>query len=217
MNRKYQYILFDLDGTLTDSGMGIVNSVAYSLQKKGIDVEDKEELLKFVGPPLIESYRRYYGYSMEEAVEMVDIYREYYGTKGLYENSVYEGMEEVLKVLKERGKVLIIATSKPEEYASQIVEHYGLSKYFIYVAGSNMDETRTKKAEVIAYALESCNIQNMNEVVMIGDRKHDVLGAKAMGVDSIGVLYGYGSREELEAAGADRIVESAEDLIRILE
>ncbi|MGN0409537.1 MAG: HAD family hydrolase [Candidatus Fimousia sp.] len=217
MNRKYQYILFDLDGTLTDSGMGIVNSVAYSLQKKGIDVEDKEELLKFVGPPLIESYRRYYGYSMEEAVEMVDIYREYYGTKGLYENSVYEGMEEVLKVLKERGKVLIIATSKPEEYARQIVEHYGLSKYFIYVAGSNMDETRTKKAEVIAYALESCNIQNMNEVVMIGDRKHDVLGAKAMGVDSIGVLYGYGSREELEAAGADRIVESAEDLIRILE
>ena len=217
MNRKYQYILFDLDGTLTDSGMGIVNSVAYSLQKKGIDVEDKEELLKFVGPPLIESYRRYYGYSMEEAVEMVDIYREYYETKGLYENSVYEGMEEVLKVLKERGKVLIIATSKPEEYARQIVEHYGLSKYFIYVAGSNMDETRTKKAEVIAYALESCNIQNMNEVVMIGDRKHDVLGAKAMGVDSIGVLYGYGSREELEAAGADRIVESAEDLIRILE
>ncbi len=217
MNRKYQYILFDLDGTLTDSGMGIVNSVAYSLQKKGIDVEDKEELLKFVGPPLIESYRRYYGYSMEEAVEMVDIYREYYGTKGLYENSVYEGMEEVLKVLKERGKVLIIATSKPEEYARQIVEHYGLSKYFMYVAGSNMDETRTKKAEVIAYALESCNIQNMNEVVMIGDRKHDVLGAKAMGVDSIGVLYGYGSREELEAAGADRIVESAEDLIRILE
>ncbi|MDD5968349.1 MAG: HAD family hydrolase [Anaerostipes sp.] len=217
MNRKYQYILFDLDGTLTDSGMGIVNSVAYSLQKKGIDVEDKEELLKFVGPPLIESYRRYYGYSMEEAVEMVDIYREYYGTKGLYENSVYEGMEEVLKVLKERGKVLIIATSKPEEYARQIVEHYGLSKYFIYVAGSNMDETRTKKAEVIAYALESCNIQNMNEVAMIGDRKHDVLGAKAMGVDSIGVLYGYGSREELEAAGADRIVESAEDLIRILE
>ena len=217
MNRKYQYILFDLDGTLTDSGMGIVNSVAYSLQKKGIDVEDKEELLKFVGPPLIESYRRYYGYSMEEAVEMVDIYREYYGTKGLYENSVYEGMEEVLKVLKERGKVLIIATSKPEEYARQIVEHYGLSKYFMYVAGSNMDETRTKKAEVIAYALESCNIQNMNEVVMIGDRKHDVLGAKAMGLDSIGVLYGYGSREELEAAGADRIVESAEDLIRILE
>ena len=217
MNRKYQYILFDLDGTLTDSGMGIVNSVAYSLQKKGIDVEDKEELLKFVGPPLIESYRRYYGYSMEEAVEMVDIYREYYGTKGLYENSVYEGMEEVLKVLKERGKVLVVATSKPEEYARQIVEHYGLSKYFIYVAGSNMDETRTKKAEVIAYALESCNIQNMNEVVMIGDRKHDVLGAKAMGVDSIGVLYGYGSREELEAAGADRIVESAEDLIRILE
>ena len=217
MNRKYQYILFDLDGTLTDSGMGIVNSVAYSLQKKGIDVEDKEELLKFVGPPLIESYRRYYGYSMEEAVEMVDIYREYYGTKGLYENSVYEGMEEVLKVLKERGKVLIVATSKPEEYARQIVEHYGLSKYFMYVAGSNMDETRTKKAEVIAYALESCNIQNMNEVVMIGDRKHDVLGAKAMGLDSIGVLYGYGSREELGAAGADRIVESAEDLIRILE
>ena len=217
MNRKYQYILFDLDGTLTDSGMGIVNSVAYSLQKKGIDVEDKVGLLKFVGPPLIESYCRYYGYSMEEAVEMVDIYREYYGTKGLYENSVYEGMEEVLKVLKERGKVLIIATSKPEEYARQIVEHYGLSKYFMYVAGSNMDETRTKKAEVIAYALESCNIQNMNEVVMIGDRKHDVLGAKAMGLDSIGVLYGYGSREELEAAGADRIVESAEDLIRILE
>lgn len=217
MNRKYQYILFDLDGTLTDSGMGIVNSVAYSLQKKGIDVEDKEELLKFVGPPLIESYRRYYGYSMEEAVEMVDIYREYYGTKGLYENSVYEGIEEVLKVLKERGKVLVVATSKPEEYARKIVEYYGLAKYFMYVAGSNMDETRTKKAEVIAYALESCNIQNTNEVVMIGDRKHDVLGAKAMGLDSIGVLYGYGSREELEAAGADRIVESAEDLIRILE
>lgn len=210
--KNYQYILFDLDGTLTDSGPGIVNSVAYSLEKKQIPVEDKARLYKFVGPPLVESYMKEYGFSKEGAAQMVDIYREYYGAKGVFENAVYEGIEELLKKLNEAGKNLIIATSKPEPYARLIMKHFGLDKYFTYIAGSNMDETRTKKAEVIRYALKSCGITELEKAVMVGDHEHDVIGAKEVGLSCIGVLYGYGDRKELEDAGADWILETVEDL-----
>lgn len=214
--KDYRYILFDLDGTLTDSGKGIVNSVAYSLEKCKIPVGDHEQLYRFVGPPLVHSYMNFYGFSHEEAVRMVDIYREYYAVKGLFENDVYPGIEALLKKLHQSGKILIVATSKPEEYARQIMEHFGLDRYFTYIAGSNMDETRSKKAEVIQYALDTCRIREKEKVIMIGDREHDVYGAREIGIDCIGVLYGYGDRNELEEAGAAGIAETVSELTEIL-
>lgn len=213
---KYQYILFDLDGTLTDPGIGITNSVMHALRKYGIEVADRTELYKFIGPPLIDSFEKYYGFSHEEAVKSVDYYREYYRDKGIYENSVYNGIENLLAELHKEGKKIILATSKPELFAKQILRHFNLEKYFLFAAGSTMDETRTNKAEVIEYALSECGITDKSSVVMIGDREHDIIGANKNGIDSIGVLFGYGSREELEAAGATYIAETVEDIINFI-
>ena len=214
--KAYRHILFDLDGTLTDPGVGITNSVAYALKKYGIPVEDTRELFKFIGPPLHESFEVYYGLSKEEAFTAVEYYREYYRDRGIFENFVYDGMAELLKSLHSRGYMLAVATSKPEVFARQILEHFALSGYFTYIAGSNLDGTRTKKAEVIDYALRSCGVQDTSSAMMIGDREHDILGAKTLGIDSIGVLFGYGSRAELENAQATYIAEHVEDIQRIL-
>lgn len=214
--KDYKYIFFDLDGTLTDPGLGITNSVAYSLEKYGISVDDRSELYKFIGPPLIDSYMDFYNFSKEKAVQAVDVYREYYAVKGIFENYVYDGIPGLLKLLQADGKKIILATSKPEEYAKIILEHFDLAKYFFYIAGSNMDESRSKKSEVIAYALQKCQIKDKSQVVMIGDREHDIIGAKEIGLDSIGVLYGYGDYEELECAGANQIVENVNGLRDIL-
>ena len=211
---KYDIILFDLDGTLTDPGMGITNSVMHALKKYGIEVENRETLYKFIGPPLIDSFEKYYGFSHEEAVKSVDYYREYYADKGIYENEVYNGIEAMLQKLSEEGKKIILATSKPEPFAREILRHFGLDKYFLFAAGSTMNETRTNKADVIEYALAECNITDKSSVVMVGDREHDIIGANKNGIDSIGVLFGYGSREELENAGATYIAESVEDIIK---
>ncbi|MBQ2902775.1 MAG: HAD family hydrolase [Clostridia bacterium] len=213
---KYDVILFDLDGTLTDPGMGITNSVMHALKKYGIEVEDRKTLYKFIGPPLIESFEKYYGFSHEEAVKSVDYYREYYRDRGIYENTVYDGIEKLLAYLSENGKKIILATSKPEPFAKEILRHFGLEKYFLFAAGSTMSETRTNKAEVIEYALAECSITDKSTVVMVGDREHDIIGANKNSVDSIGVLFGYGSREELEAAGATYIAETVEDILRYI-
>ena len=212
----YNIVLFDLDGTLTDSGLGITNSVKYALGREGIEVKDRSELFRFIGPPLVDSFQMFYGFSAEKALEITHIYREYYSTKGIFENEVYDGIEELLKKLHEAGKRILVATSKPEPFARKILDHFSLSQYFEYIAGSNMDETRSTKAEVIDYALESCNITDLSEAVMVGDREHDVIGAKKIGMKSIGVLFGYGDREELEKAGADYIAETPEDIFRII-
>ncbi|MDO4170609.1 MAG: HAD family hydrolase [Lachnospiraceae bacterium] len=214
--KDYKYIFFDLDGTLTDPGLGITNSVAYSLEKYGISVDDRSELYKFIGPPLIDSYMDFYNFSKEKAVQAVEVYREYYAVKGIFENYVYDGIPGLLKLLQADGKKIILATSKPEEYAKIILEHFDLAKYFFYIAGSNMDESRSKKSEVISYALQKCQIKDKSQVVMIGDREHDIIGAKEIGLDSIGVLYGYGDYKELECAGADQIVENVNGLRDIL-
>ena len=139
-------------------------------------------------------------------------FREYYEVKGIFENSVYDGIEETLKKLHDAGKRIVIATSKPEPMAVQVVDHFGLAKYFERVAGSTMDETRTAKADVIAYALEECGLTDQSKILMVGDRRHDIVGAKKNGLDSMGVLYGYGGRQELEDAGADYIVEMPQDV-----
>ena len=212
----YNTILFDLDGTLTDPGLGITNSAAYALKKHGIEVADRTALYPFIGPPLMDSFQRFYGFSAERSEQAVADYREYFREKGLFENEVYEGVEELLKHLKASGKRLIIATSKPEEFAVRILEHFHLAKYFDHIVGATMDSSRSKKGDVIAYALEVCGITDKTDVVMVGDREHDVLGAKENGLDSIGVLYGYGSCEELEKAGATYVVETVEDILKFV-
>lgn len=212
----YDNILFDLDGTLIDSGPGITNSVAYSLKKYGIEVIDRTELYKFIGPPLHESYEKFYGFSKEKSMEAVEYYREYYRKKGIFENLVYEGIEDLLQKLYDAGKNLIVATSKPEVFAVQILEHFNLAGYFTYIAGANLDGTRTDKKEVISYALKACKTADLSKTVMIGDREHDILGAERAGIASVGVLFGYGSYEELKTAGADYIVDNPENIYQIL-
>lgn len=214
--KKYDTILFDLDGTLTDPAVGITNSVMHALKKYGITVEDRCELYKFIGPPLHESFERFYGFSREEALRAVDYYREYYRDRGIYENIVYNGVEDMLRKLYEGGKKIILATSKPEIFAREILRYFNLEKYFYYSAGANLDGSRTDKAEVIEYALREGNVQDISTAVMVGDREHDIIGANKNGIDSIGVLFGYGSREELENAGVKYIVEDVDDLSEII-
>ena len=211
----YNTVLFDLDGTLTDPGQGITNSVSYSLKKYGIEVEDKKELYKFIGPPLHDSFMKYYGFSDEEADTAISYYREYFRNTGIFENEVYDGIENLLKEIKASGRKIILATSKPEEFAKRILVHFGLDKYFDFAAGATMDTSRSKKGDVIAYALREsgCDAEN---AVMVGDRMHDILGAKENGLDSIGVLFGYGDREELENAGADYIAENVNDILKFI-
>lgn len=212
----YKYILFDLDGTLTDPGIGITNSVMYALKKFNIEVADRASLYKFIGPPLLDSFENYYGMSKEESQQALQYYREYFKPHGLYENEVYDGIEQVLITLKEQGKTLIVATSKPEEFAIEILKHFHLDQYFDFIAGATMDEKRVRKADVIAYALESCGITELASAIMVGDREHDVLGAKEVGLDSIGVLYGYGDYKELKNAGATYIAKNPEDISKII-
>ncbi len=210
----YHYLLFDLDGTLTDPGLGITNSVMYSLQKFGIREESRTSLYKFIGPPLQDSFEAFYGFSAEKSRLAVQYYREYFSRQGLFENEVYEGITDLLTQLKERGKTLIVATSKPEAFAARVLRHFDLYDYFDFVAGATMDGSRNKKGDVIRYALESCNIAERSSAVMIGDREHDIMGAKENGLDSIGVLFGYGDRDELVKAGATHLAKRPQDILK---
>lgn len=212
----YDIIIFDLDGTLTDSGLGITNSVRYTLDKYSIEVKDNSELECFIGPPLNVSFEQFYGFTREESRNAVNIYREYYREKGMFENRVYDGIEKLLKDIRENGKIAAVATSKPELFARQILDHFGLSEYFAYIGGSKMDETRTDKAEVIDYVLNELKITDKSKVIMVGDREHDMIGANKIGLDSIGVLYGYGSREELESHKPTYIAPTVEDIYPII-
>lgn len=211
----FKTVLFDLDGTLTDPAEGITNSVAYALERYGIAVEDKRSLNCFIGPPLNDSFMKYYGFTPERAMEAIWVYREYFRDKGIFENEVYEGIPELLGKIKESGRKIVLATSKPEEFAVRILEHFDLIKYFDAVAGASMDEKRNKKGDVIKYAMEKGGF-TAEEAVMIGDREHDIFGARENGLRSIGVLYGYGDREEFERAGADYIATSVGDIFELL-
>lgn len=209
----YKTILFDLDGTLTDPGIGITNSVNYALKKMNYPEQSRNELFKFIGPPLIDSFMQFCNMDKAQAEQAVNFYREYYAQKGIFENYVYEKIPELLETLQKMGKTLIVASSKPEIFCKQIMEKFDLAKYFLYIAGANMDETRTKKAEVIEYALKTCNISNYNEVLMVGDRMHDVLGAKQFGIATCAVLFGYGTKEELKNAGAKYFAKTALEIL----
>ena len=208
---KPNCIFFDLDGTLTDSGPGIVASVAYALRKLGVEPPEPEQLRPFIGPPLLWSFSHFYGFDEEKSKEAVRLYREYFTAGGMFENSVYPGIPEALERLRAAGFRLAVATSKPELFSRQIISHFGLDKYFEAVCGAAMDESRTEKADVIRYALDTLGVAP-EESLMVGDREHDVLGAKAVGLPCLGVLWGYGSREELTNAGASALAETPEEL-----
>lgn len=211
-----KYIFIDLDGTITDPKVGITKSVQYALRAFDIHIEDLDSLCKHIGPPLKRAFMEFYAFDEETADKAILKYREYYGVTGIFENEVYEGMEGLLDRLKKAGKKLIVATSKPEVYAKQILEHFGLIGYFDDVCGATLDDSRSLKEEVIRYAMEKNNITELDEAIMVGDRRHDVEGARAVGMASLGVLYGYGSREELETAGADNICETVSDVYKVI-
>lgn len=214
--RNYDIILFDLDGTLTDSAPGILNSVRYACRKLGLEMPSETTLRKFLGPPLIDSFRQLVGLSDAEADRAVSAFREYFPTKGIFENEVYPGIPALLADMKAAGKTVLIATSKPEEFAKRIMEHFNLAQYCDFICGATLDETRTDKAEVIAYALETAGITDKSRAVMVGDREHDVLGAKKNGLPCIGAVYGYGTAEELTAAGAAALADTVDELHKLL-
>ncbi len=213
---RFSHILFDLDGTLTDSQEGIVNSIRYALRAFGIVEESTEKLSRFIGPPLTESFMEYYGFSRGQALEAVQKYREYFSDTGILENRVYPGIPGLLERLVRANARLCLATSKPQVFAERVIKHFELEPYFSFVAGSGLDGGRSEKADVIDFVLESLGLHGKSGVIMVGDRRHDVLGAKKAGIACVGVLYGYGGREELTQAGADYIAPDLPALERIL-
>lgn len=205
----YKAILFDLDGTLTESGEGITKSVQYALEKLGKPVPPLEELRVFVGPPLMEQFMKYADLDEDTARLAVKYYRERYSTVGIFENQLYPGVEEMLSELSAKGYCLAVASSKPERFVLQILEHFHLSDYFDEIVGSEMDGRRTSKAEVIEETLARLQLsEHREQVVMVGDKEHDVLGARACGLSCVAVSYGYGTREELEQAKPLKVVDS---------
>ena len=215
----YQYILFDLDGTLTDPKIGITTCVQYALHKMGIEEPDPDRLEPFIGPPLIDSFREFYGMNEEEAVRAVEYYRERFSTVGLFENEVYSGIPELLARLKKDGRKLAIASSKPTVYIKKILEYFSIYEYFDIIVGSELDGTRCRKEEVVEEALEQLSADDKfrkRDAVMIGDRKFDIEGAKAHQIPSIGVNYGYATDNELVEAGADCVVGNVKELSEVL-
>ena len=206
MTDNFDTLLFDLDGTLTDSTEGIVRCLEYALERMGFDIP--EDTNKFLGPPLYRSFAEFCGMNEEQVNEAVRIFRERYSTVGLFENRVYDGVPEMLKRLRDGGKRIMVATSKPEVYAVRIFDRFGLSQFFEIVGGANINGTRNDKDEVIEYVLEKAGISDRSSVLMIGDRRQDVLGAHKTGLKCMGILWGFGSIEELTEAGADFIAET---------
>ena len=211
----YKIILFDLDGTLSDSEPGIRKGIEYSLSKFGIKLED-EEINKFLGPPIRDSYRDFCGFDEDKCEQAVKYYREYYAEKGLFENTLYPGMRELLCGLKDRGKILMVATSKPQPFTDRILRYFEIDGLFDIIVGASMDGSRDRKADIIRFALSEYGddaLENLSWALMVGDRKYDILGAREVGIDSVGALYGYGSVEELKSAGATYLSETVEGIL----
>ena len=221
---EYKYLLFDLDGTLTDPREGITTSVQYALKAFGIEEPDREKLTPFIGPPLRGSFQAFYGFSEAQAQEAVEKYREWFAPKGIFQNEIYDGIAQALKAWKEKGKVLAVASSKPTVYVEKILEHFKIRAYFSVVVGSELDGTRDSKEEVVEEALRQLEglgqedklMQGGGRTVMVGDRKFDVEGGKRHGLVTVGVSFGYAQPGELEAAGADYVVDTVEELKELL-
>lgn len=213
---RWQYLFFDLDGTLTDPMLGITRSVQYALRHFGIEVTDLSTLCPFIGPPLKDSFREFYGMDDARAEEAIALTREYFAPKGIFENELYAGIPQLLEALRQGGARIAMGTSKPAPFARRIAEHFAIDRYFDLIEGSTLDGTRTTKSEVLRLAIEGLGVTDPAQAVMVGDRRFDIEGAAATGIESIGVLYGYGSREELEQAGATHIVADVGELGRLL-
>lgn len=216
---SYQYLLFDLDGTLTDSGLGIMNSAAYALEQMGYDVGDRELLRRFVGPPLNDTFHNCYGVPLDRISEAIRQYRVCYNEMGgIFENEPYPNIHQCLADLKAAGKTLLVATSKPLPMAQRVLDHFNLTQYFDFVFGGTMDESGggCVKSVVVGHAVDACGADAKGQILMIGDREHDIHGAHLNGLPCMGVLWGYGSRAEFLQAGADYIVENYDQLKSIV-
>ena len=213
---RYRELFFDLDGTLSDSAEGILNSVTYALLRMGIEPPPRENLYRFIGPPLIRSFSQGFDFSEEDAKRAVALYRENYNVRGIYECRAYEGIGDALRELKAKGYRLTLATCKPWTLAERVLAHLGLRDCFDFVSGPELDGTRNEKHEVIAYAVDKLGIKDPKEILMIGDRRDDVLGAKANGIDCVGVLWGFGSEGELSEAGVVTTIKTPRELSAFL-
>lgn len=211
-----KYIFFDLDGTLTDPGLGITNSIYYALEKMGLELPPRESLYRFIGPPLMVSFTEFMGMTEDDAARATKLYREYFAVKGLLENKPYDGIDDLLAKLHDDGHILCVATSKPEPFAVQIMEHFDLAKYFTHICGSTLGNERGTKTQVLEHLMSLTGDCDGTNTVMIGDRHHDIDGAKNVRLPSIGVLWGYGSAEEFKEAGADYIVSTMDELREIV-
>ena len=216
MKHKKSVILIDLDGTISDSEQGITKAIKYALEQSGISIDIPNDLSQFIGPPLRKVLREHYNFDDSNVEKVVGKYREYYLETGIFDTNMYDGMDIMLKKLKDLDKTLILATSKPAVQAKRILEYFGIDEYFIFVSGAELDGQRSEKKEIIQYAMKMNSIYNVDECIMVGDRKYDIIGAKAVGMDSIGVLYGYSSGDELAEVGADYIVKSVQELSELL-
>ena len=213
---SFTHLFWDLDGTLTESAPGIMNSARYALEYYGIHNVPESTLKKFIGPPLMDSFQELFGFSREKAHEAMGKYREYFGEKGLFENSAYDGIIETLSALKSQGKHLFVATSKPEIFMNRILEKFNLAPFFEFAGGSDLEETRSEKAKVIEYVIKENHLEEEREkgkILMIGDRKHDIIGAHKNNIPCCAVLWGYGSREEFSEFNADFIIEKPGELL----
>lgn len=212
--KKYKSLLFDLDGTITDSSEGIINSIVYALEKMDVTITDKDILKKFVGPPLMDSYKKYFGFTDKEAELGLKLFREYFAQKGIFENRLFDGMNTLLPDLYKSGYELILATSKPVHFANQILKHFEIDKYFSYVSACPIDEANTTKLDIIKWALEHTCTKNKDEILMVGDTQFDINGAIRCGINSLGVTYGTDSAEELKKA--TYLADNVEEIRQIL-
>lgn len=213
---KKEFLLFDLDGTIIDSKDGILEAVQHTLFQYGIK-EEKESLIDYVGPPILDALARFHRFTPEDAQKATAEYRRYYAAHGMEKNELFPGIREVLEAFLQKGKKLAVATSKPVEVAVPVLQNLGLTSFFLLIGGSTLSGERPHKIDVIRYLLKELEIDDLKRVVMIGDRSYDMEGAKLAGIDAIGVLYGYGGLEELKKSGAACIAETPEDLLRLIE
>lgn len=214
--KKYDVVAFDLDGTLTNPERGLIASFVYAFKKMGIEYGEKSELKRFIGPPIYEAWQKEFGLTPEESAKALLIFREFFSVYGWWDNELYAGVPEMLAALKEKEKKIILATSKPEIFALKIVDLFGIKKYFDFVGGAATDKTRDKKSEVLEYALSAIGNPDRDKCILVGDRIYDAEGALACGIDSMGVLYGHGSEEEIKNAPFTLIAKTVADINKLL-
>jgi len=213
---KYDIIAFDLDGTLTNPERGLLASFKYAHEKMGIPYASLDSMKRFIGPPLYDEWQKCYGITPEESSRMLLIFREFYEVYGWWDNEVYPGIPELLVALRSRGARLAVATSKPEHFAKRILRKFGIAEYFEFIGGAASDKSRDKKIEVLEYVLSALGSPDRSSVILVGDRKYDAEGARLAGIDSLGVAYGHGTREELLSAGFSLLADTPEDVLRLI-